>query len=396
MTKPSGPTSSDRMDSSALRDQLIAWSNINSGSDHAAGLDRMRQVLSAEFATLPGARVETVPLAGGAAALRVTVRPEAPRQILCSGHFDTVYGASHPFQACTLMDANTLRGPGVADMKGGIVLMLAALREFERSPHATQLGYEVLLTPDEETGSVASRPAIESAARSGKFAFALVFEPARANGDLVKSRKGTGIFTITCHGRAAHAGRDPKAGRSAILALAEYLPRVHALNDELDGVMINIGSIRGGSAVNIVPDLASAEVGIRITRSRDGDAVLSRLHELAAPINARDGYRIEITGQFNRQPKEVTPFEESLFAQWQACGRELGLNFSWQHVGGGSDGNLMSAAGLPSLDGIGPVGDHLHSPDEFVNLPSLVQRAELAARFLGRFAAGEIKFERVR
>lgn len=381
------------MDPAALRDQLIAWSNINSGSENRAGLDQMRAVLAAEFATLPGAQVETVPLAGGAAALRVTVRPAAPRQILCSGHFDTVYGADHPFQTCTLLDPATLRGPGVADMKGGLVLMLAALREFERSPHAARLGYEVLLTPDEETGSVASCPAIEAAARSGKFAFALVFEPARANGDLVKSRKGTGIFTVTSHGRAAHAGRDPKAGRNAILALAEYLPRVHALNDELDGVMLNIGNISGGGAVNIVPDRASAQVNIRITRSRDGDAVIARLHDLAAPINARDGHRIEITGQFNRLPKEVTPFEERLFAQWQACGRELGVNFSWQHVGGGSDGNLLSAAGLPSLDGIGPVGDHLHSPEECVDLPSLAQRAVLAALFLRRFAAGDSEIE---
>jgi glutamate carboxypeptidase len=338
--------------------------------------------------------VETVPLTGGAAALRVTVRPDAPRQILCSGHFDTVYGATHPFQSCTLVDADMLRGPGVADMKGGIVLMLAALREFERSPLASRLGYEVLLTPDEETGSVASRPVIEAAARSGKFAFALVFEPARANGDLVKSRKGTGIFTITCHGRAAHAGRDPKAGRNAILALAEVLPQVHDLNEELDGVMINIGSIRGGGTVNIVPDFASAEVNIRITLSRDRETVLARLRQLATAINSRDGYRLEISGQFNRLPKEVTPFEEQLFAQWQACGRELGLNFSWQHVGGGSDGNLLSAAGLPNLDGIGPVGDHLHSPEECVNLPSLVQRAELAARFLTRLAAGEIELLR--
>src|SRR6185503_5402732 len=125
-------------------------------------------------------------------------------------------------------------------------VMLAALQQFERSSHAAELGYEILLTPDEETGSVASRPVLESAARSRRFAFALVFEPARANGDLVKSRKGTGVFTLTCHGRAAHAGRNPETGRNAILALAEYLPPVDALNRELDGVLLNIGNIRGG------------------------------------------------------------------------------------------------------------------------------------------------------
>jgi glutamate carboxypeptidase len=379
------------MDLPALRDLLISWANLNSGSENLAGLARVRAAVAAEFATLPGATVEDVPLAGTAAcALRVRLRPAAPAQILFSGHYDTVYGPAHPFQTCTLPDAATLRGPGVADMKGGIVVMLAALRELQRSPHAANLGCEILLTPDEETGSAASRPLLEATAAAKRHAFALVFEPARANGDLVKSRKGTGIFTLTVHGRAAHAGRDPAAGRNAILALCELLPQVDALARELPGVMVNVGAIRGGGTVNIVPDLASADVNVRITNNGDDARILARLQEVVAPLNARDGFRVEISGQFNRGPKVETPAEVALFAAWQQCGRELGVNFSWQHVGGGSDGNLLSAAGLPNLDGLGVVGDHLHSSDEFVHLPSLVERAQIAARFLGKVAAGEI------
>lgn len=379
------------MDDAALRDLLMAWAEINSGSENIAGLERMRSALAAQFGRLPGANVETLALEGTAArAVRVVVRRDASIQILFSGHYDTVYGPEHPFQHCTLTNAQTLRGPGTADMKGGLVVMLAALREFEASAHASRVGYEILLTPDEETGSAASRAFIDATARTGRFAFALVFEPARENGDLVKSRKGTGIFTVTCHGRAAHAGRDPGAGRNAILALAEYLPQAHALNGQLQGVMLNVGSIRGGGAVNIVPNLASAELNIRTTRTEDAALVLARLRDLAAPINARDGFRLEIAGRFNRPPKEVTPVEEHLFAAWQQCGRELGVNFSWQHVGGGSDGNLLSAAGLPNLDGLGPVGDHLHSPEEFVHVPSLGERARIAGRFLETVAAGKI------
>jgi len=379
------------MNSAALRDLLVAWAEINSGSGNPAGLDRMRHALAAEFATLPGALAEHVTLGETSLrALRVRVRPEAPLQLFLSGHYDTVYDATHPFQRCTLLDENTLRGPGVADMKGGLVVLLAALREFERAPESGRVGYEIFLTPDEETGSVASRPWLEAAGASGRFAFALVFEPARSNGDLVQSRKGTGIFTIACHGRAAHAGRDPAAGRNAILALAEYLPQVDALNRELPGVMLNVGHVAGGGAVNIVPDLAVAQVNIRITHEADEARVLARLRALAAPINSREGLQIEIDGRFNRPPKEVTPSEERLFADWQTCGRELGVSFSWQHVGGGSDGNLFSAAGLANLDGLGPVGDHLHSPEECVLLPSLVERARVAARFLRKFAAGEI------
>jgi glutamate carboxypeptidase len=379
------------MTASALRDLLISWADINSGSENTAGLDRMRVALAAEFGTLVGATIEQVVLANSPAKiLRIVVRPQAPQQLLLSGHYDTVYGAGHPFQRCTLLDEVTLRGPGVADMKGGLVVMLAALREFEKMPHAARLGYAILLTPDEETGSAASRPVLEAAAASKRFAFALIFEPARANGNLVKSRKGTGIFTVTVHGRAAHAGRDPEAGRNAILTLCELLPPIAALNRELPGLMLNIGAIRGGGAANVVPDLASIDVGVRITHATDEAAFRRRAQEILAPLNARDGYRAELTGRFNRGPKVATPFEEKLFAAWQLCARDLGVALEWQHVAGGSDGNLLSAAGLPNLDGLGPVGDHLHSPEEFIHLTSLAERASIAARFLTRLASGEI------
>lgn len=385
------------MNPTVLRDLLVSWAEINSGSENLAGLERMRSALAAEFGTLPGAVVEHVALDGSIARiLRVRVRPTARIRLLLSGHYDTVYGPSHPFQHCTQPDAHTLRGPGVADMKGGLVVMLTALRSLETSPQAADVGYDILLTPDEETGSAASRPVLDAAAASHEFAFGLVFEPARANGDLVKSRKGTGIFTLTCRGRAAHAGRAPGEGRNAILALADFVLRVDALPRELPGVMVNVGTIRGGGTVNIVPHLAEAEVNIRTTTRGDESAVLARLRELAGAVNARDGYRFEIGGQFNRPPKEVTPVEEQLFAAWQTCGREQGITFSWQHVGGGSDGNLFAAAGLPNLDGLGPVGDRLHSPEEFIHLPSLVERSRIAARFLEKLAAGEIAVSRTR
>lgn len=369
---------------------LIRWCNQNSGSDHPAGLAAMLELLHADFAKLPGAKPERVALAGTTArALRVRVRPAAPVRIFISGHYDTVYGATHPFQKCELVAPDRLRGPGTADMKGGLVVMLAALQAFEKTPDAARIGYEILLGPDEETGSQGSAPLLEEAAK--RHQFGLVFEPARANGDLVKSRKGTGIFTLTCHGRAAHAGRDPSAGRNAILALCEILPPVDALGRELPGLMVNIGRIQGGGAANIVPDLAEAVINARVTNVGDDGRFLKRLHEICAPLHARDGYRLEIGGGFNRGPKVETPYEAALFADWQKCGSEFGLNFGWQHVGGGSDGNILSAAGLPNLDGLGCVGDHLHSPEEFCHLPSLVQRAQVAALFLHRLASGEIK-----
>ncbi len=370
-----------------LRDLLVRWCNQNSGSSSPAGLAAMLKLLQAEFGRLGPA--EAVPLEGTSAqALRVRVRPAAPLQILISGHYDTVYDADHPFQTCTLLSPEKLRGPGTADMKGGLVVMLAALQAFEKTPQAARLGYEILLGPDEETGSQGTAPLLEEAATRHRFA--LVFEPARANGDLVKSRKGTGIFTLTCHGRSAHAGRAPEAGRNAILALCDILPRVEALTRELPGVMVNVGSIRGGGAANIVPDFAEAVVNARVTHAGDDAMFLKRLHEICAPWHAREGYRLEIGGGFNRGPKVETPAETALFSEWRKGARELGVDFDWQHVGGGSDGNILSAAGLPNLDGLGCVGDHLHSPEEFCHLPSLAPRAQIAALFLHRVAAGEV------
>jgi glutamate carboxypeptidase len=273
-------------------------------------------------------------------------------------------------------------------MKGGLVVMLAALQAFERTPHATRLGYEILLGPDEEIGSQATAPLLEEAARRHRLG--LVFEPARANGDLVKSRKGTGIFTLTCHGRAAHAGRAPEEGRNAILALCDILPKAEALTREVPGLMVNVGAIRGGGAANIVPDRAEAVLNARVTRLGDDAHFLKRLNDLCAPWHTREGYRIEIGGGFNRGPKVESPAEIAMFHEWRQGARELGLDFDWQHVGGGSDGNILSAAGLPNLDGLGCVGDHLHSPEEFCHLPSLVQRAQVAALFMHRVAAGEI------
>ncbi len=377
------------MNPDSLRALLIRWCDQNSGSDHFAGLEAMRGLLAAEFGTLPGATVEHVALQGTPAkALRIRVRPDAPLQFLCSGHYDTVYGAEHPFQTCSQPDADTLRGPGVADMKGGLVVMLAALRALESAPAARNLGYEILLTPDEETGSSGSAPVIAESA--GRHRFSLVFEPARANGDLVRSRMGTGVFTLTVHGRAAHAAQVPNEGRNAILALCELLPAVAALPDRIPGLLVNVGHVTGGGAVNIVPDLARAKVNVRITHIEDERRFPEALEAIAAPLRSRDGYQVKLTGGFDRGPKVETPAETALFAAWQACAREQGVTLGWQHVGGGSDGNLLSAAGLPNLDGLGPVGAHLHSEREQIRLSSLSERATIAGRFLVKLAAGEI------
>ncbi|MDO8538971.1 MAG: hydrolase [Opitutaceae bacterium] len=370
---------------------LVRWAEINSGSGHLAGLNRMRAALRDEFGKIPGAQLEELPCHGTLAALRVSVRPEAKTRFLLSGHFDTVYEANDPFQRCRWLDAERLNGPGVTDMKGGLITTLAALQTFEGTPHAANVGWDALLTPDEETGSRGSAHLFREA--PARVQFGLVFEPARPNGDIVHSRKGTGGIVATCRGRAAHAAKIPNDGRNAILALAEFVLAASRIPAEQPGVLLNIGNIRGGGpATNVVPDFARSELDLRITKVADREPLLARLHALADEINRRDGYKLELSGGFNRPPKECLPLEEKVFPEWQRAAHDVGVApFTWVHTGGASDGNLLTAAGLPNLDGLGPIGDQLHSDREFIIVPTIAQRAQVAALFLHRVAAGEIR-----
>jgi glutamate carboxypeptidase len=373
-----------------LTSLLIAWCEQNSGSDNFPGLAALSRELRSAFSRLPG-EVDEVTLAGTPArAVRVRVRPQAPLQLCVNGHYDTVYAADHPFQRCTRLDATTLGGPGVADMKGGLVVMLAALQTFEQTPHAQNVGYEIILSPDEEIGTHGTAPVLAEAAK--RHHFGLVFEPARPDGSLVRTRMGTGSVIATCAGRAAHAAKAAD-GRNAIAALAEFLVAAHRVPAELPGVLLNIGRVRGGgTATNIVPDFAEAELDVRVSAPGDVAAISHRLGELATSINTRDGFRLELQSTFNRPPKGTGPVEADAFAALQAAGRDLGQPpFTWVDTGGGSDGNLLYAAGLPNLDGLGPLGDHLHSDREQVNLPSIVTRAQVAALFLHRLATGEVQ-----
>jgi len=276
-------------------------------------------------------------------------------------------------------------------MKGGLVTILAALQAVEATPHAASVGWEVLITPDEETGSHGTAHLFRAAARDHQFGF--VFEPGRPNGNIIHSRKGTGGLVATCHGRAAHAAKVPNDGRSAILALAEFLLDAAKIPAEMPDVMVNVGNIRGGTAAtNVVPHFAESEIDIRITKIADSEPLLARFQALADRINTRDGIKLTLKGGFNRPPKECLPAEEAVFPEWQRAARDVGVpEFTWVHGGGGSDGNFLTAGGLPNLDGIGPIGDNLHSDREFCRVETIAPRAQIVALVLHRVAAGEIQ-----
>jgi glutamate carboxypeptidase len=386
----------ERAAAEPMLDQVLAWSAVNSGSKNLGGLERMADLLTDAFAALPGALrleraepVEAVDSAGGAIKLEhgrhlhLTVRPTAPVQLLFTGHMDTVFAIDHAFQETRWLEDGVLNGPGVADMKGGIAVMLAALKAIEQSPHADRIGYEVVINSDEEVGSLSSAPLLARAA-AGKRA-ALTYEPAALpDGTLAGARPGSGNFAIVVHGRSAHAGRNPEEGRNALLAAADLALKLGAL--KRDGLSVNPSRIEGGSPSNVVPDLAVLRVNLRPrTPEIEAEAKVA-IDQVIAAIAAEHDVKIEVSGGFGRPPKPLTREAEALFNLVKQAGADLGQAIAWQPSGGVCDGNNIAACGVPVVDTMGVRGGKIHSMEEFLIVESLAERAALSALTILRLA----------
>lgn len=377
--------------------QVEAWASVNSGTRNLHGLATVAAMLADAFAVLPG-DVELVPPApaesigadGSVLALdhghhlRVTVRPDAPVRMLFTGHMDTVYPIDHPFQTLRTFEDGTLNGPGVADMKGGLAVMLAALRAVEASGSA--IGYDVVINSDEETGSFSSAALLAAAAR-GKVA-ALTYEPALADGTLAGARGGTGNFSIVVRGRSAHAGRNPEEGRNAIVAAADIAVRLAKVaNPQL---AVNPARIEGGGPNNVVPDLAVLRINFRPATLDDIARARSHVDSVAAMVAADHDVMVSVHGGFNRPPKPIDAGAARLFGLVKASGGDLGLDIVWKPTGGVCDGNNIAAAGVPVVDTMGVRGGAIHSVDEFLIPDSLAERAALSTVTILRIAEGRL------
>src|SRR5258706_1244073 len=331
--------------------QLVSrLANVRSFSHHVPGLAVVAELLRQEFAALNPDRVETIALppaealsAGGeilqsplGELLAFSKRADAPIQALLVIHYDTVYAPEHGFKTVTRVDQGTLRGPGVADAKGGIVVMLNALLALEQSNDVGRIGWTVLLNPDEEIGSPGSAHLLAEAAKRAHLA--MVFEPAPTPQTLVTKRKGSGNFSVIFHGRSAHAGREIEKGRNAVLAAARFALDATATISAIAGATINVGKIDGGGPVNVVPDLAILRLNLRVGTPEQQRQVEGRLAALAAAANRND-ITAALHGHFSSPP--WTPGERPpvIFDELCAAGREPGLDLNAPSSGGASDAN---------------------------------------------------------
>ncbi|MGH1460462.1 MAG: hydrolase [Neptuniibacter sp.] len=375
----------------------IALAEINSGTLNTAGVNQVGRKLVELFKPLggeikhipvnayqrlsPSGSLQSFPLGD---AITIQKRPDSPLQIFLCGHMDTVFAIDHSFQKVRWLDDETLNGPGVTDLKGGLMVMLKALEAFEQTPWTDKIGWTVLFNPDEEIGSPGSAPLIAELANNVDLG--MIYEPCFPNGDLAGERKGSGNFGVFVRGRSAHAGREHHLGRNAIRAMCDFISALDDLNGQKTGVTINPGTITGGSSVNAVPDTCVSHFNIRLEKPEDTDWCQQQLKQLLNKINQRDGISIDIHGGFGRTPKTLTPKNLRLFELSKSCGLELGLQLQWSPTGGCCDGNNLAAAGIPNIDTLGVQGGGIHSSDEYLKVKSLTERAKLSALLLMKLA----------
>ena len=378
-----------------LLQRTVQWAKINSGTTNLDGLASVARMLVDAFSALPGEThlvdpepVETVRADGSVDLVQrgqhlvTLVRPQAPVRILLTGHMDTVFSADHPFQQIVERESGILNGPGLADMKGGISVMLGALQLLEQSELASRIGYDVMINSDEEVGSGSSASLIMRLAQDK--AAALTYEPALPDGTLAGERGGSGNFSIIFTGKSAHAGRNPDEGRNALVAAADMAIRLKALHRE--GLSVNPAKIDGGGPNNSVPDHAILRVNFRPKSLEDQARAQSALNQIVADIAKLHDLKVHCHGSFGRPPKPIDPQAQKLFGLVKQCGAELDLDINWRDTGGVCDGNNIAACGIPVVDTMGVRGGAIHSSEEFLITESLVERTQLSALTIMRIA----------
>jgi glutamate carboxypeptidase len=366
------------------RDEMVAalgdLVGFESPSHDEEHLDRLARHLADRFRDL-GAHVKVMEQEDRGDHVRVLFPAprggEREKPALILGHFDTVWPVGTLVRRPYRVEDGRAWGPGTVDMKGGLVIAEYALRAIAELGLDLPRPVTVLMNADEEVGSQSSRSLIETEAL--RSAYVLVLEPAGPGGALKTERKGVGAFTLRVAGRASHAGAAPEEGVSAIEEMARQILRLHGFSDPEGGTTVNVGVVRGGTRSNVVAAQASARIDVRARTQEEAERITAVIRGLE-PFHPEA--QVTVVGGFGRGPMERTPEIVALFETARRLGSEMGLALEESASGGGSDGNFCAALGVPTLDGLGPVGRGAHADDEHVEIASLPERAALLAALL--------------
>jgi glutamate carboxypeptidase len=354
--------------------------SIDSGSYYKQGVDKIGELLDKSYKEL-GFNVIVEEQEEYGNHLIIEHKDAVDPKIIILAHMDTVFpegtAAERPFR----IEGNRAYGPGVIDMKASQASVLYAVKALINEGDEGYKNIRIVLNSDEEIGSPSSRVIIEREATGRKYA--LVMEPARKDGSLVSARRGKGNYTLIVEGKAAHSGIEPEKGRSAIEELAHKIIQLHELSDHEKGISVNVGLIEGGSSANTVSDHAEAQIDVRIKKMDQVVLLEERLEEICSSSDVV-GTKISLEGEMNRPPMEKNKKTRALLRIIQDVGDEIGVEIEDTATGGGSDASYTSSLGVATIDGLGPVGGNAHSNNEYLEIPSLVERTLLLATIIQR------------
>ena len=365
--------------------------NIDSGSHYVEGLDQVAGFFQERFDQIGWKTTRHAFDGGKVPCLEVSNRwldgEDAAFDLLFVGHMDTVFkkgtAASRPFSK----DDKRAYGPGVCDMKGGLVTMLHVAEVLKQTGVADNIAIAMAFNSDEEIGSRISRPWYEGLAINSRCVF--VFEPWRATGERLLHRKGGGVFHVTCHGRAAHAGVAPEDGANAVIELAHQILAIKDLARIDRGTTVNVTVISGGTAANVIPDKAKASVDVRIAEADESIRIGDGFQALSRSVQTPD-VRVEVAGGINRMPMVPSEKTLQLWEQIKTIGEAIGIDMRLTSTGGCSDGNFTASLGIPTIDAMGIRGGGAHSLDEYIELDSIVPNVHLMCEIVNGFADGRI------